>query len=144
MSTITHIFASPLTREFVAACLAFKVAIVRGVKVIALPELQSMGAGPNGTGKTLEELESIYGDTAQGGSEYKGCVDFRFLRLDWNDPKHKDKSTQGQYSTTDRRLAFMRGVLTGLCAGSKPGERVEVVVIGHSSVFNDWAADGRF
>jgi broad specificity phosphatase PhoE len=63
LRSVTHILSSPLSRCLESACLTFKSAIERGVKVCAVPELQSMGILPNGTGLSLQRLKESYEGT---------------------------------------------------------------------------------
>ncbi|KAI9055506.1 hypothetical protein LZ554_000455 [Drepanopeziza brunnea f. sp. 'monogermtubi'] len=69
---VTHIFSSPLSRALTTACLTFKNATARGVRIVALPELQTMGTKPNGMGLCLRELEAKYGDGGHGDNGNNG------------------------------------------------------------------------
>ncbi len=62
---VTHILSGPLSRALETACLTFEAVIGKGVKVWAVPELQSMGVLQNGTGMSLDELKHLYGDGSQ-------------------------------------------------------------------------------
>ncbi|PVH89100.1 hypothetical protein DL98DRAFT_579816 [Cadophora sp. DSE1049] len=53
---ITHILSSPLSRGLQTSWLTFADAVSRGVKIYAIPELQSLGCGPNSIGLDHEEL----------------------------------------------------------------------------------------
>jgi hypothetical protein len=172
LRSVTHILSSPLSRCLESACLTFKSAIERGVKVCAVPELQSMGILPNGTGLSLEKLKGAFEDTAgkvrleervrawcgderiDGGRNrslsqgerdrrvFKGQIDFGFMCEDWNNPEEKRDGTDGRYVGIGSRLGFIRGFLKGLQTGCRTGERLEVVVVTHSSLIREWVVDG--
>lgn len=61
---VTHSLSAPLLRALETACWSFEDMIENGVKVFAIPELQSMANGPNGTGMDLNQLKELYGDDA--------------------------------------------------------------------------------
>lgn len=179
LQSITHILSSPLSRCLESACLTFKSAIERGVKVCAVPELQSMGILPNGIGLSLEKLKEAYEGTAGGGRSeervgewcgdgiqdvistrtfrqgerdtrnygirdfnFKGQIDFGYMCEDWNNPDEKRDGTDGRYAGITSRLGFIRGFLKGLQTGCKSRERLEVVVVTHSSLIREWVVDG--
>jgi hypothetical protein len=134
------------------------------VKVCAVPELQSMGILPNGTGLSLGKLKDSYeetavrgryGDSVQNGTNtrtfrqgekdtrnFKEQIDFRFMCEDWNNPEEKRDGTDGRYGGIASRLGFIRGFLKGLQIGSRGRERLEVVVVTHSSLIREWVVDG--
>jgi hypothetical protein len=168
LRSVTHILSSPLSRCLESACLTFKSAIERGVKVCAVPELQSMGILPNGTGLSLQGLKESYegrrleervrewcGDERIDGrstrslrqgerdrKDFKGQTDFGFMCEDWNNPDEKRDGTEGRYGGIGSRLGFIRGFLKGLQTGCRGGERLEVVVVTHSSLIREWVVDG--
>jgi hypothetical protein len=177
LRSVTHILSSPLSRCLESACLTFKSAIERGVKVCAVPELQSMGILPNGTGLSLQRLKKSYegtdvrgrfgervrewcGDEIQNGTDtrtyrqgerdtktfdgrnFKGQIDFGFMREDWNNPEEKRDGTDGRYVGIASRLGFIRGFLKGLQTGCRGREKLEVVVVTHSSLIREWVVDG--
>jgi hypothetical protein len=164
LQSVTHILSSPLSRCLESACLTFKSAIEEGVKVCAVPELQSMGILPNGTGLSLGRLKERYEETAvrgrygnlvqngtntktfrQGGKDtrnFKGQIHFRFMCEDWNNPEEKRDGTDGRYVGIASRLGFIRGFLKGLQIGSRGRERLEVAVVTHSSLIREWVVDG--
>jgi hypothetical protein len=170
LRSVTHILSSPLSRCLESACLTFKSAIERGVKVCAVPELQSMGILPNGTGLSLQELRDSFegtagrgrfeervrewsGDEIQNGRStfrqgerdarnFKGQIDFGFMCEDWNNPDEKRDDTDGRYVGIASRLGFIRGFLKGLQTGCRGRERLEVVVVTHSSLIREWVVDG--
>ncbi|TAQ89056.1 hypothetical protein B7494_g2629 [Chlorociboria aeruginascens] len=57
---ITHILASPLSRTLETACLTFPDVINRGVKVLAIPELQSLSSDPCSIGMDICKLKERY------------------------------------------------------------------------------------
>jgi broad specificity phosphatase PhoE len=146
LRTATHILSSPLSRCLESACLTFKDAIKRGAKICAVPELQSMGTGPNGTGMSLPELKERY----EGGwyrerdtrRDFRRGVDFKFMCEDWNNPDEKRDGGSGRYMGIASRMGFVRGFLRGLVTGHRGRGRLEVVFVTHSSLINQWVGDG--
>jgi len=63
---ITHVLASPLTRSLETALLAFGEASDRGVKILAMAELQSMSDCPSSIGMSVNELKEHYGNSEVG------------------------------------------------------------------------------
>jgi broad specificity phosphatase PhoE len=145
---ITHILASPLTRALDTALLAFEDVTTRGVKVLAIPELQSLSDGPNGLGMNIEELEKKYGaaegiepsddthepnealaETTHTNDALKGRVSFEYMCKDWNWEGIK-KGGRFSRDYCAWRVDHMKGFLRALAAGRG---HTEIVVVSHSS-----------
>lgn len=147
---ITHILASPLSRALETAFLTLKAVTDRGIKVWALPELQSLSSAPSGIGMNLSDLKSRF-DINNSGTKVatkgkstpentikvkqfnvddcRGKLDLQFMSEDWND-EYENK--EGRWSAVDKdwRAGYLKGFFRALRAS---GERVEIVVVCHSS-----------
>lgn len=118
MNHITHILSSPLQRTMGTALLLLQNPIQRGIKIWAIPELQSRGSGPNNKGKDLNAFRAKYGDN----------VDCRFMCEDWNDPKVK---AQGKLSKG--RIEYLRNLIHKIGV-EQDGLLVEIALVSHSSI----------
>lgn len=170
MQYATHIVSSPLSRCLDTACLALSEVTARlgNFSIKALPELQTLGGGPHGTGADVDTLRLKYGDggytdEATGedvdfpwektleieDAEFEKSVDLRYMTKDWNEKSQVEVEPRGKwgFNNTNWREDYVRGFLRGLSANSKEGECVEVVVVGHASFFRlliGEAATGKF
>jgi len=90
---ITHAICSPLSRALDTALLVLFVS--SKVRIIALPELQTLGNGPNGTGLDITDLKLKYDYAGQINEnedilrvettqedKFVRHVDFRFMKND--------------------------------------------------------------
>ncbi|KAI0423835.1 histidine phosphatase superfamily [Xylaria sp. FL1042] len=60
MDKISHVISSPMRRTIRTGIIAFENVLLRGKKVILLPELQETGIQPSDTGQPAEELEAVF------------------------------------------------------------------------------------
>lgn len=147
---ITHILASPLSRALETAFLTTKAVTDRGVKVWALPELQSFSSAPSGLGMDVSDLQRLFDGnnagtrvTAKGKrmseninkakqfnvEDFKGKLDLQFMSDDWND-EYENKEGRWSAAHKDWRAGYLKGFFRALQAS---GERVEIVIVCHSS-----------
>ena len=98
----THILSAPLLRALETAYWTFEDLIKSGVKVLAIPELQSMSNGPNGTGMDLNQLKELYGDDTHNPREFSDPkppealdLDTKFGAKQADEPKPGAKDAKG-------------------------------------------------
>jgi hypothetical protein len=147
-------------RGLETAILSLKAVTDRGVKVCAVPELQSISCEPAGIGMSLVDLRSRYElnnagekvspveeyESKKGNKEkvlsnekFRGKLDFRYMSADWNDVQCK-KEGRWSWKNQDWRRGYLKGFLRALCSGT---ERVEIVVVCHSSSMRYLVKDGK-
>lgn len=131
---IDHIRTSPLSLAWETALLALEEVTDRGIKVVALPHLQSLGSGLNGTGMDVAELNKRYGNeegpegAIGAGHQFKGKVDLSNMSEGWN-CKSDTVWTKDHDAWS---VKFIKAFLMTLSAGT-PGKRTEVVIVSHSN-----------
>ena len=138
---ITHILSSPLSRCLDTARLALKDVLAKPVKIVPMPELQTLGGGPNGTGKSVSELKERYGTadelTFDEGqiAEQKPLFDWRFIREDWIFGKDGAGNDIWGAGKVEWRKNYVTGFLRGIIMAKEPKERVEILLVGNGSFF---------
>jgi len=136
---INYVFASPMTRTLQTACYAFKEVII---PVIAMPQLQNLDSGPNGSGLDRDELVNRYNGKDLDKGKFglpQGWVDTCLIPKDWN------LKETGQWSADEvqGRLDHMRGFLQAIWLAHSFGKhRVEVVIVTHGSFLQKLVKDG--
>ncbi|KAL5318898.1 hypothetical protein ACEPPN_013966 [Leptodophora sp. 'Broadleaf-Isolate-01'] len=142
-SKITHLISSPLRRTLYTTLLSFPTAIARGLKILALAELQETSSLPCDTGSSLSALTSEFSH-----GEYADTVDFRYVSSDWN-------SKTGRWSPAahciERRARAARVFIRAVAEQSLalyPDRDVDIVVVTHGGYLHyltdDWDGAGKF
>jgi hypothetical protein len=109
---------------------AFRDFLFRGNDIIALPELQNMDPGPNGTGTDIEALQ---GQWPAAGTPCNSKTDFwTFMTKGWN-WKRNGKWSPNQVQW---RMDFLKGFLKGIWLGGGK-KRVEIAVVTHGSILRE-------
>ncbi|KAI0999614.1 hypothetical protein K3495_g8583 [Podosphaera aphanis] len=136
---ITHMLCSPMLRSRQTAALAFsKISPALVSNVVALPHLQTVGAGPNNTGSSVKDME-IYEKLRFTKSKNSIPMDVAtFCDQSWIE---KDS---GRWSSKSIpwRVDFMRGLLSGIWIGCGM-KRAEVLVVTHGSFLRSLLNDGN-
>jgi bisphosphoglycerate-dependent phosphoglycerate mutase len=147
---INCILSSPMTRALNTACSAFR--NVRdpidgsALTVIALPELQSLGADINGTGLDPDVLANRYNGVdyeRDGTGQPAGRMDVTTYVVEgWN-----SKDT-GKWSAEEAavawRVGYMKEFLRKNCGTSSRGSKqVEIAVVTHGSFLRKLVRDGK-
>jgi broad specificity phosphatase PhoE len=126
---IDLLVSSPLSRTVYTTLLSFTPGTERGLKVIALPELQEVGDFPCDTGSDLEVLKKELEDKP---------VDLSLVPEDWNSKKGEWKSTEDK---VNRRASKTR-----LWLKARPEKNI--VVVTHGGLVHyltgDWTDNGKF
>ncbi|KAI9741313.1 MAG: hypothetical protein M1834_003030 [Cirrosporium novae-zelandiae] len=128
------VVASPLRRALYTAILAFEPVIARGVKVVALPELQETSNAICDTGSDLLALKQEL--------EKKGLldsvVDLGFLDNDWNNKLMNLRAKKGRWAPSSKAvLARTRAARQWL----KARPEKEIVVITHGGFLHFFTED---
>jgi len=131
-SEVTHILSSPMLRAVSTSCHAFYYScLLANNEIIALPELQNMDTGPNGTGSSVERLQTQWKEGYSVGS--RGTVNvnvdvWTFMCKDWN------VKGSGKWSPDEVnwRVNFFKGFLKGIWLGGGR-KKVEIAVVTHGS-----------
>ncbi|KAH6714094.1 histidine phosphatase superfamily [Leptodontidium sp. MPI-SDFR-AT-0119] len=142
-SKITHLISSPLRRTLYTTLLSFPTAIARGLKILALAELQETSSLPCDTGSSLSALTSEFSH-----GEHADTVDFRYVSSDWN-------SKTGRWSPAahciERRARAARVFIRAVAEQSLalyPDRDVDIVVVTHGGYLHyltdDWDGAGKF
>jgi hypothetical protein len=143
--------------------LAFPDVVARGVKVVALAELQSLDDGPNGTGMNTRELEKAFNEDElpdsdqlreegkvhlpkQGESsaleELRGKVDVSLVPVGWN-LEDTSGSERWGWDNYEWRIEKLRSRLEGLSNGKVASSKHEVVVMSHGSFLKEFFEEER-
>ncbi|KAL9041242.1 MAG: hypothetical protein Q9214_004176 [Letrouitia sp. 1 TL-2023] len=127
---IDLIVTSPIRRCIYTSLLCFKPALKRGVRVVALPEIQETSDLPCDTGSDLETLSQEFKD--------QEAVDLTLVHEGWN-------SKEGKWlPTSDAIEARCREARRWLEA--RPEK--EIVVVTHGGLLHylteDWTESGKF
>ncbi|PQE30394.1 phosphoglycerate mutase protein [Rutstroemia sp. NJR-2017a WRK4] len=139
--SITHLVASPLRRTIYTTLYSFPSVLSRGVKVVALPEIQETSDLPCDTGSDVRVLEKEFGE-----GEFRGLVDLSRVEEGWN-----EKGVGGRWEPSsgaiEKRAREARVWLRGLGRDNK-GEDVNVVVVTHGGFLHyfteDWEDSAKF
>ncbi|KAI9806389.1 MAG: hypothetical protein M1826_004658 [Phylliscum demangeonii] len=128
-ATVDLVVASPLRRTLQTALLAFEPATERGLKVIALPELQETGALACDTGSDVNVLQQEFDPEK---------VDLRLVQPGWN---VKTGRFAAQATEIEARAKVARQWL-------KARPEKEIVVVSHGGFLHylteDWTDGDRF
>ncbi|PMD66243.1 uncharacterized protein K444DRAFT_624739 [Hyaloscypha bicolor E] len=123
---------------------------------LAIPELQTLGDGPNGTGRdtdalklkcdhdgqVLNQAELILEGEMVWGDKAVRCVDFQYMKKDWNDENEKDEDGKWCARRTSWRVRHIKGFVSSLRAAN--GESAtEIVAVGHGSFFRKSIGESR-
>jgi hypothetical protein len=109
--------------------------VAPNVDIIAMPELQGLGSGPNGTGPDLQDLIRIHGHQLFGANtSTERKVVLTYMKEDWN---HRWQKSRGRWNAqrTAWRKASVKAFLNHLWV-HHPGVCKEIVIVGHGSFFN--------
>jgi broad specificity phosphatase PhoE len=130
---ITHILTSPLSRCLDTVKFALQDVLKKGVIVVPMAEVQTLGGGRNGTGLSVPDLRSKY---KSNSNILQHKIDWRFLREDWSEDKDVagNKGKWGGFEG-EWRKNYVKGFLRGIVMTKKPGERMEILVVAHGSFF---------
>ncbi|TGO62405.1 hypothetical protein BOTNAR_0114g00030 [Botryotinia narcissicola] len=134
---ITHIVASPLRRTLYTALYSFPSAIARGIKVIALPEIQETSTFPCDTGSAPAAL----------AEEFAGSVDLGLVHEGWNSKSGRWASNAPAIEKRAREARVWLREL-GLRAEKEGMEDVNIVVVTHGGFLHyftdDWEDSSLF
>jgi broad specificity phosphatase PhoE len=129
--SITHLVASPLRRTLYTCLFSFPTAVSRGLKVLAVPELQEVSDQPCDTGSALSKLEAEF-----GSGQFAGVVNFSRVHEDWN-------SKTGRWSrerkSVEARARDGRLILREIAQESE-GDK-EIVVVTHGGYLHYFTED---
>jgi hypothetical protein len=122
--------------------LALRDVLDNGITATALAELETLGGGPNGTGLSVLELKEKYETTQEGTSgglgDRKPDFDWDHLSKDWNKAIKGKKDDDGNWKLArkegDRRKDAVNNFIWGIFT-AKERERVEILAVGHGSIF---------
>ncbi|KAL0941733.1 phosphoglycerate mutase family protein [Colletotrichum truncatum] len=121
---LTHLVASPLRRTLHTCLLGFgsdaAAQVGRGLKVIALPEVQEVSDAPCDTGSAISEIEG----------EFEGRVDFSRVPDDWIDKTSPSSKWEPTLEKLEKRAAEARRALRDLVGDVQGDEHVVVVTHG--------------
>lgn len=127
---LTHVLTSPIQRAIFTSLFAFRAFQQRGLEIIALPELQTMGTRSNGTGRDVFEL-SVYPGVLKNNNLSMDTQ--TFLSRGWN----SKQTGQWHADQVSWRIGFLKGFLKGIWLGAgKAG--IEVAVVTHSSLLDEF------
>ncbi|KAN0120123.1 phosphoglycerate mutase-like protein [Hyaloscypha variabilis] len=134
---ITHLVASPLRRTLYTTLLSFPSEVSKGIKVLALPEVQETSDLPCDTGSAPEKLAAEF-----SSGEFAGAVDLSLVHEGWN-------SKVGRWSPAssaiEQRARDARLWLRELAEGAE-GD-VQIVVVTHGGFLHyfteDWEGSER-
>ncbi|ESZ92429.1 hypothetical protein SBOR_7188 [Sclerotinia borealis F-4128] len=127
---ITHIVASPLRRTLYTALYSFPEAISRGIKVIALPELQETSPLPCDTGSEPAAL----------AEEFEGSVDLGLVTPGWNSKKGRWDSNAPAIEKRARNARVWLRQL-GIQAEKEGVQDVQIVVVTHGGFLHYFTDD---
>jgi broad specificity phosphatase PhoE len=125
-SSIPHLFSSPMTRALSTSFIAFRHFLLRGNDIIALPELQNIDIGPNGTGHNTDALQSQLSGMYSESSTKPDV--WTFMCDDWN----KKLGSRWGPEEVNWRIGIIKGLLKGMWLGGGK-KKVEVAMVTHSS-----------
>ncbi|QSZ36098.1 hypothetical protein DSL72_007223 [Monilinia vaccinii-corymbosi] len=134
---ITHIVASPLRRTLYTALYSFPSAISRGIKVIALPEIQETSTLPCDTGSSPAAL----------AEEFAENVDLGLVEEGWNS---KEGRWDANAPAIEKRAQEARRYLRELGVKSEMEgvQDVHIVVVTHGGFLHyftdDWEGSSLF
>ncbi|KAK4232599.1 histidine phosphatase superfamily [Podospora fimiseda] len=129
---VTHLVASPMRRTIYTCLLSFEPVVERGIKVVALPDIQEVSPFPCDLGSEPEVLEK----------EFDEKVDLGLVNEGWN-----DKGIGSEYAPEMRKLEVRarraREWFRDLGKGNEGEEReVNVVAVTHGGFLHflteDW------
>lgn len=105
--------------------------------MIAIPELQNLDNGPNGTGKSLHQLKVYVDSEGFARDDDHNCnipsIDvLTFGRGDWYQKEYGTWSAEN----VQHRVNYVLGFLRGVSVAAGPDEKTEVVLVTHGSFMN--------
>ena len=136
---ITHLVASPLRRTLYTALLSFPEAVARGIKVIALPELQETSDLPCDTGSERAVLEKEFSDK----------VDLNLVGEGWNSKKGKwsPAASAIESRARDARI-WLQNLAEKHQEENTDGRDIHIVVVTHGGYLHyfteDWNEHEKF
>ncbi|KAL2069493.1 hypothetical protein VTL71DRAFT_14172 [Oculimacula yallundae] len=140
---ITHLVSSPLRRTLYTTLLSFPTVVSRGVKIIALPELQETSNLPCDTGSSVDALQAEF---AEG--EYAGTVDLSHVGTGWNSKQGKWSPAASHIENRARAARLFLRDLAERSLASNPEQDVNIVVVTHGGYLHyfteDWNGAGKF
>jgi broad specificity phosphatase PhoE len=129
---ITYLVASPMRRTLRTCLLSFAPAVMKGKKIIALPELQEVSTAPCDIGTDAEVLAEQFKDEP---------VDFSLVKEGWN-KKDRSSSWAPEVSKLEARAKAARIFLRDMASGAETNGEVHIVVVSHGGYIhfftNDW------
>lgn len=135
---ITHLVASPLRRTLYTCLLSFPTAVARGLKVLAVPELQEVSGQPCNVGSAPSAVEAEFGT-----DQFAGVVDLSRVHDGWN--SKKGRWGQGRETVT-ARARDARLILREI-AQDGDGDK-HIIVVTHGGFLHylteDWDGFSRF
>jgi broad specificity phosphatase PhoE len=146
-SQITYLVASPLRRTIYTCLLSFPTEVSRGLKVIALPEIQETSDLPCDTGSDPSTLAEEFGK-----GRFKDTVDLSRLHAGWNSNTGKWSPAAPALEARARearqfllRLAFAAQNASSSIASD---DDVDIVVVTHGGFLHyfteDWVGHDQF
>ncbi|WYZ37873.1 hypothetical protein EsH8_II_001379 [Colletotrichum jinshuiense] len=131
---VTHLVASPLRRTIYTCLLGFgsdaAAQVGRGLRVLALPEVQEVSDAPCDTGSAVADVEG----------EFAGRVDFSRVPADWTDKASPASPWEPTLEKLEKRAAEARRALRDIAGGAQ-GD-AHVVVVTHGGILHfltdDW------
>lgn len=146
-SSITHIVASPLRRTIYTALYSFPTEVSKGVRIIALPELQETSGLPCDTGSDPKDLAAEFA-AGEGEGKYKDVVDLDLVADGWN---VKEGRWSPASSAIEARARVARQFLLKLgqdALSSGQTDKVEIAVVTHGGYLHyfteDWDGHAKF
>lgn len=136
-ANITHLVASPLRRTLYTCLLSFSEEVEqKGLKVVALPEIQETSDLPCDTGSDPAKLKEEFGE--------KGQVDLSLVEDGWNDKKGR---WAPEADAVEKRARDARVWLRGM-ASKEEVDEVHVAIVTHGGFLHyfteDWAGCEKF
>jgi hypothetical protein len=109
--------------------------VERGLKVVALPELQETSDLPCDTGSEPAALAAEFGE-----GKFAGAVDLRLVKEGWNDKRGKWSPASSAIEARARQgRIWLRNLAEG--SGSDSGRDVDVVVVTHGGYLHYFTED---
>jgi broad specificity phosphatase PhoE len=135
---ITHLVASPLRRTLYTCLLSFPTAVARGLKVLAVPELQEVSGHPCNVGSAPSAVQAEF-----AAGPFAGIVDLSLVHEGWN--SKKGRWGPGREAVT-ARARDARLILREM-AQDGDGDK-EIIVVTHGGFLHffteDWDGFSHF
>jgi broad specificity phosphatase PhoE len=134
-SKITHLVASPLRRTLYTCLLSFPTEVQRGLKVVALPELQETSDLPCDTGSEPSVLASEF-----GSGRFAGTVDLGLAKEGWNTKQGRWSPNTSAIEARARDARIWLRNLAQSASRSSNGD-IDIVVVTHGGYLHYFTED---